>query len=341
MRILHVNDIAGVGTTLTRELRRMGHDATLRRLRLVGGGAPTGIKILLSPVRLAELAAVQLESARGRFDIVHYHYAYVGALASLGRRTTAVHCHGTDVRAGLRDPLRRPLVLLALRSASLVLVATPDILPAVRAVRPDAVFLPDPVDTAAFRPLAREPDGTIRVLLISAPLAIKGIEHVAAAVRPLMGTPGIVVHAISRGPGDARRFRELGVPTLIPAVPHDRMPELISAYDIVVGQAAVGALGMSELEALACGRPVVAPFRYAAAYGSPPPLVGADVSDPGEATAEIRRLAADTDRREAIGRESRAWVERHHGARRIADRLVELYGDAIKRDALAVAAVRD
>ena len=155
MRVLHVNDVANVGTTLVAALRAEGVDAHLRRLRLPAAGSSTALKIASLPLRIAELVRVDLEARAGAYDLLHIHYAYLGVIAALGQHRAVVHCHGTDVREGLRDMLRRPLVLTALRYARAVLVSTPDLIALVRAVRRDATFLPNPIDTTLFRAPAR------------------------------------------------------------------------------------------------------------------------------------------------------------------------------------------
>ena len=314
MRVLHVNDVANVGTTLVAALRAEGVDAHLRRLRLPAAGSSTALKIASLPLRIAELVRVDLEARAGAYDLLHIHYAYLGVIAALGRHRAVVHCHGTDVREGLRDMLRRPLVLTALRYARAVLVSTPDLIALVRPVRRDATFLPNPIDTTLFRQAPRA-DGPPRVLLVSDAHPLKGLARTVPAALALRDR-GALVRAIDRGSADRARYEALGVRDFIPAVPHERMPELIAAHDVVVGRFGLGSLGNNELEAMACGRPVVAEFAFPGVYPEAPPVL---------ALRDLERLVADEMLRRDWGARARAWVERHHDSRVVALQVRALY----------------
>ncbi len=176
MRILHINDVANVASILVAGLVQIGHQAELRRLRLPASRRGTAAKILALPARWAEWMAVNRQVRTLGYDMVHIHYAYLGLLGILGRYPYILHCHGTDVRRGLHDPLRRGMVVQSLRHARKVLFSTPDLAQHVRPIRPDAIFLPNPVATDVFRPQDRGAEHPPRILVISKLSAVKKVR---------------------------------------------------------------------------------------------------------------------------------------------------------------------
>ncbi|HYW24227.1 MAG TPA: glycosyltransferase family 4 protein [Terriglobales bacterium] len=333
MRIVHVNDVASVATTLVAAQRALGHDATLRPLHLAAGSRSTPLKLLALPERLRELRLVNRDVRRANPDVVHIHYAYLGWAGILGRYPYVLHCHGTDVRAGLRDPLRAPLVRRSLAAARAVFVSTPDLVPLVAPLRDDVLFVPNPVDTSTFRPLDGPSPAATRVLLISAFSDVKRVDIAVDAVRMLRSRrPDVQVTAIDRGPLASRYRGEPGV-TLVSPRPHAAMAELINEHAIVLGQFGIGSLGMAELEAMACGRPVVCHYVDGGLYAEPPPLLTA--ADSACAARHIEDLLGDPSRARDVGAHAGDWVRRHHGFLEVGRRLVEEYGPAIRAEAPA------
>ncbi|MGH2608218.1 MAG: glycosyltransferase family 4 protein [Tepidiformaceae bacterium] len=325
MRIAEINDIASVASGLADGLAARGHEVTVLRPRLVGGSLPWMVKPVVGPVRAVEWAQIIREIHAGRYDAVHIHYAYLGMLGILGKFPYLLHCHGSDIRAN--TPFTRPMIERALRAADTVYYATPDLESYVRARRPDARFLPNPVDTGQFSPRspARE---SRRVFVCCALTEIKGAPRLLAACRRLAREhPEIEITALAGG-DYAAEFDLLPNVTLIPRMPRERLPEVINEHGVVLGQALLGAIGMAELEAMACGRPVISWYTYMHAYAEPPPVVRA--VDGFDIAAAVVRFVENADQREAVGEAGRAWVERFHGISNIAE--------AVERDAFAMIA---
>jgi glycosyltransferase involved in cell wall biosynthesis len=79
---------------------------------------------------------------------------------------------------------------------------------------------------------------------------------------------------------------------------------------------------MVELEALACGRPVITWFTYDGVYDEPPPFVKA-CSGPEISEAVLHLLKAPSESEE-LGIAGREWVLRHHSADQMAERVEAL-----------------
>ncbi len=323
MHILHVNDVANVGATLVDGLVHLGHDAKLRRLHLVAKRRSTSVKLLVSPLRLQEWLAVNRQVRLGDYDVVHIHFAYLGWLGILGRYPYFLHCHGSDVRRDLHDRLRRWPILISLRRAHLVFFVTPDLAPIVRPIRPDAVFLPNPVNTDRFRPCYGTAKHPPRILIGSNLSLIKRVDIAFEAIQILLARhPEVQVTAIDQGPERQRYYGISGV-TFVPPVPYEEMPALIQAHDVVIGQFGLGILSMVEMESMACGKPVVCYFNYGDWYPESPPVLS--TNQPAQAADYLSALIESSVLRRQSGERGRAWVEEQHGYLTVAKQLEQIY----------------
>ncbi len=322
MRIVHVNDLAFVGTTLVRTIRSLGVDAELVEPWRPGAGMPYPWKLAALPLRAAAIGAAALRIRAHAPDVVHVHYARLGMLGPLAGRPYVLHCHGTDIR-GVRPGTAWGFeVAPFIRAARAVYYATPDLEPDVRAFRSDAVFLPNPIE---LPPEPAGPGADTDILVGVRLEAIKGVDVIAAIVSRLVAMrPGTSLTIIDQGPDVATVVEAAGEHgRIVPAVPHDAIPALVRRHRLVIGQFRVGALGNFELEALAAGTPVAASFRYPEAYDVPPPVIGGPRPD---AVADaIVRLLDDEASRMSLALAGRAWVASHHDPGTIASRLVEAY----------------
>lgn len=334
MRIAEINDIASVASDLAAGLRARGHDVTLIRPRLVGGGLPWMVKPVVGPVRAVEWAQIIRDVHEGHFDMVHIHYAYLGMLGVLGKFPYILHCHGSDVRE--ITPFTRWMIERALLGAGKVYYATPDLADYVLARRSDAIFLPNPLDSDQFRPLAPARDSN-SVFVCCSLTDIKGAQRILNACKRLaVLRPDIKITALTQGTyTDA--FAALPNVHLLPYQPRSALPEIISQHGVVMGQVLLGVIGMAELEAMACARPVVAWFTYDKSYPEPPPLVRS--VDGHDLAANVIRLVDDPDERQSTGEAARAWVQRYHNVAAAAEQVEKAAYEVIRdyhREAEAV-----
>jgi glycosyltransferase involved in cell wall biosynthesis len=219
----------------------------------------------------------------------------------------------------------RPLIRRALREASHVFYSTPDLAAYVERQRPDGEFLPNPIDVQQFRPVVPASERN-DVLICCGLTEVKGAGRILKACQRLaVERPDIRITAYGGGEYTAD-FHALPNVTVAAHQPRWKLPGLINQHGIVVGQVKIGSVGMAELEAMACARPVVTWFNELTAYPEPPPYVTAvDAVDIADA---IIKLAAQPELRDSIGAKGREWVFEHHGLAKVVDR-VEAVANAI------------
>lgn len=323
MHILHIHDIANVGSTLVAGLQEIGHKAELRRLNLAARHGSTLTKLLVSPLRLREMLRVNREVGRGRYDIIHIHFAYLGWLGILGHYPYFLHCHGSDIRRDLKDWRRRWFIEKSLQRAKKVFFATPDLADLIYPLRPDAIFLPNPVNTDQFRSLPVPTSTQPKILLGSAFYAVKGIELAMAGLQEaIQQCPEIKVTAFASGPEYPRYQYSPGF-HFVPPVPHSKMPALYQAHNLIVGQFKIGSLGMAELESMACEKPVICHYARDRWHTTPPPVINTQSAT--QITENIIHLLKDPSEMRALGQKGRNWVMTTHDYRLIAQRLAEVY----------------
>lgn len=323
MRILHIHDIANVGATLTAGLQQIGYQAELRRLNLAAPHGSTLTKLLLSPLRLREMLRVNRQVRRGRYDIVHIHFAYLGWLGIIGRYPYFLHCHGSDIRRDYLDWRRRWFIHQSILRAKAVFFATPDLADLLLPIRPDAIFLPNPVNTALFHPNSPPVESHPKILLGSAFYPVKGVEAAMQGLQEIVKQhPEIEITAFATGPLYPHYQNSPGF-RFIPPVPHPQMAPLYQAHEIIIGQFKIGSLGMVELEGMACGRPVICHYEPTSWYPESPPIIQAQT--PEEIRGKVVQMLTNPVERAAIGDKGAQWIGQYHDFRQVAYQLSRFY----------------
>lgn len=317
MRIVHIREISNVAATLVEGLRRLGHEVDFWPMQIRRNEASLLSRAMLTPARLREVQNVQRSVRMGNYEAVHIHWAYMGWLGILGGYPYFLHCHGSDLRRNLGWPFLGWATRRALRRSRRVFYSTPDLKPYATGAKPDAAFIPNPINTDVFRPLPPPELNGVKILMMSRFETVKGPEKATAIVRELKRlNRSVTVDALNWGV-DARRYADPAVMQLIPTVPYTEMPKLLSHYDIVIGQMKLGILSMSELEAMSCGKPVLCEFQYPEVYAEAPPVLSS--SDVKQAATALAELAEDRELRSQLGEKGREWVEKYHHYVKVAE----------------------
>lgn len=328
MKILHVNNVANVPDGLVKGLKKIGVEAELYQPYTGVSKKGKFSKFSVVGNRMADARRLTKQVRERQYDIVHIHYAYFGILGILGGYNYWLHCHGTDIRRNLYHPAFKNVTRMCLNRAERVLYSTPDLKKHADGVRPDATFLPNPIQTELFE--AQNFSGTEgKVLLISRIDKVKGIDVAFEALEKLKRrNPKIAIDAFAWGP-DLERFKDREFVNFIPQVAHKDIARLIPNYQVVIGQFALGIMGMSEMEAMACGRPVISDFEYQQWYAQAPPLVQAKTAD--EIAERAEELLLDLGLCRELGASSRDWVVKYHDYTAVAERLAKMYGDFLSQ----------
>jgi glycosyltransferase involved in cell wall biosynthesis len=214
----------------------------------------------------------------------------------------------------------------------------------------DVTVVHSGVDAGRFHPMARPDDSRYpKVLFVGNLVKSKGLDVVAEAVARLRSRyPSACLRAIGRGDREGPLFRQLeelsdrvGMDAIdvVGAVPHAELPEHYAWCDVFAGPSVhEPGPGNIYLEAMACGRPVVASI----AGGAPEVVLDrktgllVEPRDADAVTAAIGELAGDGALAAAFGRAGRELVERRFSLEAYTDRIERLYLDAVAGATLGV-----
>lgn len=227
MRVLHINNVAGVASLLVQGLReeRIDADLIVRKRHPLGFPNETALNVStpMFPFRVLELYA----STHRNYDIVHMHglsYRFfninIFSLKALGAKLV-LHLHGTEIRKSHN----RLSTKAALKICSQVLVSTPDLM----SYCPEATWLPTPIDPA-FKPL----DNTRRY-------------GKALYFRKW--------YELEKERMVYKECEKMGLSLTVPEepIPYRKMPFFLNQFEVFFDQSSIPSLSKTALEALACG----------------------------------------------------------------------------------------
>ncbi len=262
-------DLGTFVADLERELVARGHELDRAVVSRRSGGR----------LRHLALARDTLRAARRlRPDVVYAHFlAPAGFLAAVGTRAPlVVTAHGQDVENARSSAVVRAATRYVVARASAVIAVSgwlrerlEDVVPAARG---KTEVIDCGVDLSRFAPADQEaartsvgwsPDGTA-FLCVGSLTERKNVLRLARAFER-QGTGSLAFV----GDGPLRRALE-GRPgiRLVGSVSHTRVRDWIAACDVLCQPSLAEPFGLATLEALACGRPVVA-----TRVGGPPEFV--------------------------------------------------------------------
>jgi glycosyltransferase involved in cell wall biosynthesis len=285
---------------LENALRERGHELERAVLDRRAGGKR----------RYATLAARTLRAARRfRPDVVYAHFLVpAGLTAALAARTPlVVTAHGRDVRNVGAIPGIRALTRLTVRRAAAVIAVSDYLRRELETKVPEArgktEVIDSGVDLERFS-VEPAPEGGPHFLCLGALSERKNVVRLAEAFERFGS--GLLTF-VGEGPLRGQLEGRPGV-EVVPSVPHDEVPGWIARAHVVCQPSLIEPFGQALLEAMACGRSVVA-----TRVGGPPEFVPADAGvlvDPldVEGMADALRVASSLPCPNPAAREA---AERH------------------------------
>jgi glycosyltransferase involved in cell wall biosynthesis len=319
-RIALVHDIAGVASVQARLLREAGHEVDQVALSEIGASWRWPVKAIAIPLRLAAYLPAIRKLRSNHYDIVHIHWLSQGIVGMLLGRPFFAQAHGSDLHVNMGNPTLRMVTRSVLKRAKLVFYATPDLARYAPGFDDKFRYLPNPVQVD--EPAPQPPTRLTRAVIFTRLAPVKGVERIFPAADRL--SRSVELTALDWGPlaGEyAQRYGRLV--QFVRPLPHDQIGPFLAQFDLVIGQMRQGSLGLSELEAMAAGRPVITGIDWSLYPEDPPPVIAAANAD--GIVAAVEKLRDDESELARLSREGREWVRRNHGFARHLHLLEEAY----------------
>jgi len=311
-----ISDCAHVGETLAGYFPEEIHTGHIMRSRNL----------------LDKTAKIAWKILRAKGDIFHCHYLLQDCWLALrfGKRPVLGHAHGSDLRESINHIVWGRIVRRNLRECDKIVVSTPNLLETAKEFNESAEYVPNIVNREVFypkhKPTLSSDKAMLKVLIASAcDWSIRGTDRVIKALSAIR--KNIDVRMISYGVDLSRTLtlaQSLGVRVkLLPRIPHTEMPHYYWNADIVIASIGIGGtLGVTALEAIACGRPVVANASSKFSVYDTFPIH--DVSTPKKIAKTILSFS-ETD----LWREEHKYFESYHDPKKITERFIAIYDQLI------------
>jgi glycosyltransferase involved in cell wall biosynthesis len=304
-----VHDIAGVARVQAQLLRAAGHEVDQIPLSELGASWRWPAKGLAIPLRLAAYLPAIRRLRSTHYDVVHIHWLSQGIVGLLLGRPFFVQAHGSDLHVNMRKAALRSVTRSVLEKAKLVFYVTPDLASHAPGFERKLRYLPNPIqldETATPQP----PTKVARAVIFTRLAPVKGVDRIFPAAERLRRS--VELTALDWGPlaaEYAERYR--GLVQFARPVPHAQVGAFLTQFDLVIGQMHQGSLGLSELEAMAAGRPVITGIDWSLYPDDPPPVIAAANAE-GIAAA-VEKVKDDAKELARLSRDGRDWVRRNHG----------------------------
>lgn len=310
-----MNRIAGVPEALVSEARTEGKAWALREIP-AGRGNPLAV----AGKRLDDL--IKWRRTYSQADIVHVHYATNGYYG-WGNKPFVLHLHGSDVRQDWQKPGLRQVITHSLKRADAVICATPDLVPWVQDIRPDATWIPNPVP-AEFLDSSNVQPRDKRIIFSSRWDNTKGLDLLLPLARILVER-GFEVVGVDWG-SDSERAAELGV-KLAPLMSLPTFRDFLASGQVVVDQFQFPAFSTTDYQTLALNRPLVA-----AANAENAPVHTVATGDYPGLKREPERLADHIVElmNESSWENTRDWVIKNHHPAHCVSLVEEIYKQVLE-----------
>jgi len=300
-----------------------------------------------TPVSLALWSLMrQLET-----DITHLHFPYPwGEMAHLllGRTQRTVITYHSDIvrQTVLRRPYR-PLMRRLLAKADRVIATSPNYVassPHLRAIAEKCTVIPLGIDLDGFRRPAGDAAQALRdkyrpplLLFVGLLRYYKGLGYLLEAMTDLDATLLVVGTGPMRSEWEAAS-RELGVGEKVffaGRAADEELPAFYQACDVFVLPAShrSEAYGVVQIEAMACGKPVVCTeLGTGTSYVNVHQQTGLVVPprDPDALAQAINGLLADEALRKRLGEAGRERANREFSSEVMIDRVLKVYEDVLE-----------
>lgn len=332
MRVLHLPYGIGI-STLARALRGKKVNATSVSFY------STNPYDYLADIRLGlnEYNSREKEKKRKEFfhkalkqyDTFHFHFGEtfypdkrdLKVLKAAGKKLIMQH-RGSEVRSlkkaksfnntfvktkpsWTEEKIHKNLTLLS-KYIQTAVVLDYELLPYVKPYYKNVIVLPRIIEETRIKP--QFPDSKNKPLVIHAPSnrEIKGTEFILAAVDKL------------RDEGFEFDFK------LIEKLPRKEAMKIYEDSTIVIDQLRIGAFGNFSLEAMAMGKPVICYIRpdLVGKYSSDLPIINAN---PDNIYEVLKNTLTENEKWAEIGRKGRQYVEKHHNADLVINKLLKIY----------------
>jgi len=314
MKVVMVNDCAYVGETLIRYFPKDVNVVHLRRTR--------GF--------FDKTAGIAWKILKSKGAVYHCHYLLQDCWLALkfGKRPIIGHAHGTDVRLIIKHFAWSRMVRHNLKKCDKIVVSTPNLLETVKECNESAEYIPNLVNEDIFYPKARErAKNKMRVLIASASdWNVKGTDKIIRALKEL--EEDVEVSMVKYGVDINKTLKlakSLGLHVnAVHPVLHSNMPEYYWSADVVIASIGIGGtLGMVALEAIACGRPVIA--RVSSEFSEYKAFPLLDISAPEDIADAILSL-----RDENVWKKEYEYFKSNHNPDKITKRFMKIYNDLIE-----------
>jgi hypothetical protein len=294
MKIVHINNTAGVASVLSRQQNKTGHTAEVFVFNSAThkqfGGKKFNYRWPLSRWNFFKII--------NEFDLWHYHYPYGSLKKNLEMRRHLKpflkHYHGDDLR-GMVD-------------TDFCLVSTPDLLQ----YAPNGKWLPNPIDIEGMNPILTEisyENNLPKVLYY--PKVYESNIH----SRELELKRSVLA--------DLEANRKLVLIAMLD-LPYKKALNKIANCDIVVGKIlpVMGWIGRLELEAMALGKPVIAYVSDELYEKYKPPVFRTSEKS---FQSDLKYLLEDTNTQNKLVKLGFDYVKENHSVHNVSNLLDKYY----------------